>query len=115
MIPTPDVDHRVVLVGASEAVDAELPVLALGIETEINPQARRFDVDFRETTVQGSFIAGHGHIAIRGGCDIGIDVIWGGAGRVIGRSFVAIDRPPWIRCPTCPTSRARFRASGSWC
>src|SRR5262245_4959335 len=91
------VHHRAVLVRAGHAIYAEAPPLALREKPEVVPEPSRFDQDLGAVTAEEFLVPTDLHVFSQGIGDIGVYVILRGAGRIIGRRFLAVDGPPGER------------------
>ena len=105
------VDHRRVLVGAGDAVDVEAAVVA--VEAEVLPHPRRLDEDLGADLDEEVDVAAHVDVAADGVGDVGVEVVLGGAGLVVGRRLVAVDRAPREQRSAQVQLAARSRALGS--
>ena len=86
------IDHGCVLVRAGDAVDVEPLVGA--VEPEVLPQPGGLDEDLSADLAEHASAALHVGVAHDRVCDIGVDVILGGALLEIGRGLLAVDGPP---------------------
>ena len=100
------VDHGGVLVRTGDAVDVErvaaIAVAVAGdgrVEPEVIPHPRRFDEHLGAIGGEERDVAAGVDVALEGEGDRRVDVVLGGAGGVVGRRLLAVDRPPRVQRP----------------
>ena len=88
------VDDGRVLVGPGDAVDVEAGRVGVVVEAEVGEQSRDLDQHLGALVAEELDVAGGRDVAVDGVRDVGVDVVLGGAGRVVRRRLLAVDRAP---------------------
>ncbi|MDF2574998.1 MAG: hypothetical protein K0S05_1910, partial [Agromyces sp.] len=88
------VHDRRVLVGPGHAVDVEYVVGVRSPEAEVLPHPRGLDEDVDRTSREEVLVAGGRDVLAQRIRDVGVDVVLRGAGGVVRRRLLSVDRAP---------------------
>ena len=90
------VDDGRVLVGAGDPMDVERLRPVASVEPEVGPQPGGLDEDLGAFVGEEVDVAGGLQVSAQGEHHRRVDVVLRGAGGVVGRRLLAVDRPPRV-------------------